>query len=59
MGALINLLAKYVDRYEFDLKAIRLEYCGVICGDQDLISFTRIYKEELDRWKNARSARQN
>lgn len=47
MRALETLLAKYVERYSYDLKAIRNEYCGTHCGTQDLIEFEKIYKEEL------------
>lgn len=46
--ALETLLKLYVEKFDYDLEAIRNKYCGTHCGEQDLIEFTKIYKEELN-----------
>lgn len=46
--ALETLINQYIDKYGFDLKAIRKEYCGSHCGEEDLIEFQKIYEEELN-----------
>lgn len=46
MKALASLLERYVDKYGYDFKAIRYEYCGSHCGDVDLQTFKTIYHEE-------------
>lgn len=48
-NALKTLLERYVEKYGYDLKSIREEYCGDHCGSEDLIEFTKIYKEEIRR----------
>lgn len=47
LQALETLLQSYVDEFGYDLKAIRNRYCGNHCPEQDLITFTQIYMEEL------------
>lgn len=47
MTALTELLKDYVEKYDYDLKSIRQRYCGPSCGEQDLITFTEIYNEEM------------
>lgn len=47
--SLETLLRGYVDKYGYDLKAIRERYCGIHCGSKDLIEFTKIFKEELQK----------
>lgn len=48
-AALEALLWKYYEAYGTDLKAIRDVYCQ--CGPEDLVTFTQIYNEELNKLK--------
>lgn len=49
MVSLAQLLERYVDKYGYDLEAIRYEYCGSHCGDGDLQTFTEIFNQEKER----------
>lgn len=49
MKTLESLLKRYVDKYGYDLDAIRKEYCGAHCGPADLIEFKAIWNEEMNR----------
>lgn len=40
--------------YGLDLRAIRNRYCGIECGEEDLIKFTEIYNEELAKLEKRR-----
>ena len=48
-NALETLLKKYVEKYGYDLKSIRKEYCGDHCGTKDLEEFEKIFEEELKK----------
>ena len=52
MRALETLLVRYVEKYGYDLEAIRKEYCGEHCGSEDLKVFTEIYNEEKEKQDN-------
>ena len=51
MSILKDILIDYVNVYGYDLKSIRQRYCGIHCGDSDLITFTEIFNEELTKQK--------
>lgn len=48
-NALETLLKRYVEKYEYNLRDIRKEYCGIHCSEKDLIEFEKIFDEEVKR----------